>query len=194
MSWQLLISTKLILFSLFYLFKKRDKALSSGPLKIAAVTWAGFTIILQVLELPIGTSSTERERNVLPIYLSAWPESVIKHSISKVGRFFGWCFWGFFPFSGFVLSFENCIPFQVKIKQNSLCCAWVMVKDKKCPFMLSRIQNLEWELGRANQFKAPGMYQGWKLWLCSYSVVLRLLFAMQPDDTAMWQQNSLPPQ
>lgn len=96
---------------------------------------------------------------------------------------------------GFVLSFENCIPLQVKIKQDSFFCVWVMVKDKKCPFMLSRIQKLEWELGRAYHFKTPGAYRGWKLWWCCYSIVWsKLLFAMQPHDIGMWPLNSLPPQ
>lgn len=34
------------------------------------------------------------------------------------------------------------------------------MKDKKSPFILSRIQKLEWELGRVYHFKTPGVCRG----------------------------------
>lgn len=113
--WQPQVSPKLTSFPFFFyffFFKKRDKAklslLLCGPLEIAAVIWAGFTIILLLLELPLGTSSTQRESDLPSIYRPACPGRVIKYSISKVVLF---------SFTDFALSFENWIPLQVKIKQ-----------------------------------------------------------------------------
>lgn len=100
----------------------------SGPLEIVAVVWAGFTRIFLLLELTLGTCSPQRESNLLSIYLLACLGRVIKHSISRVVLFF--------PFADFALFFENWIPLQVKAKeQNSLYCAWGVVKNRKILFM-----------------------------------------------------------
>lgn len=82
----------LFYFFFFVLFwNQRGKVkiylLLSGHLEITAVTWAGFTIILVLLELLLGDSSTQRESNLPSVYLLTCPGREIKYSISKVGDF-----------------------------------------------------------------------------------------------------------
>lgn len=92
--WQLQVNTKLIYFSIFFFvlfWNQRGKVkiylLLSGHLEITAVTWAGFTIILVLLELLLGDSSTQRESNLPSVYLLTCPGREIMYSISKVGDF-----------------------------------------------------------------------------------------------------------
>lgn len=126
-------------FVLFWNQKGKVKIylLLSGLLEITAVTWAGFTIILELLELPLGSSSTQRESNIPSIYLLTYPGREIKHSISKAGDF---------SFTDFALSFENWIPLHMKIKQSSLCSAWGVVKYSKNLFILNKIRSLNGSL------------------------------------------------